>query len=276
MNGFEDVVNDIETESSTNIYVQNVCMRHLKFHKTISHPEKAEFLMLFGALLEYKIKYKIKKEIDTKILNYWDELPTLITRGKPHGGYSWHADPFKNKKFRKYLRNSTPSLAEFIIKCFTYNSSDSIFRMLSDFALVEDFDKFNKTKRNFDLQNCTIKDFFDQRNFIVHELIDTEINNVDDVKNNLDDIYLDILEMISRALKVRGITIDNLQSSEKDDIITFQLNWLKKILYDLNNYDSNESLPKEYFSLFSNKNNEFARNELKSTVKKIMKKVVDV
>ena len=49
---FETPNNEIDNESAETVYIQNICLDHLKSHKIKSHPEKAEFLMLFGGLLE--------------------------------------------------------------------------------------------------------------------------------------------------------------------------------------------------------------------------------
>jgi hypothetical protein len=276
---FETPNNEIDHKNSDTVYIQNICLDHLKFHKIKSHPEKAEFLMLFGGLLESKIKFKIKKEISLGIPDYWDELPTLMTRCKPHPTFDkWGNNVFENKDTRVYLQNSTPDLAQFIVERFTYNNPFNILRMISDFALVEDYKEFNQITRPFDLQNSRIEKFIDQRNNIVHDVVNTKIDDADYAQNNLDDIYEDILDMISRALKIRAITNDNLKSPEKDRVITFQSDWLKKILHDLDHYSENNPLPKDtqYYRLFQTKS--IARKELKNCVnaKRIQKKIEDI
>jgi len=294
---FEGTNNDIDNESTDYVYIHNVFLKYLKSHGIKSPPEKAEFLMLFGGLLESKIKFKIKKEISLGIPDYWDELPTLMTRCKPFPKFDdWFYDnPFEYEEIRKYLQNSTPDLAQFIVERFTYNNSFSILRMISDFALVEDYKEFNQITRQFDLQNPRIKKFIDQRNNIVHDVVNTKIDDADYAKNNLDDIYEDILDMISRALKIRAITNDNLKSSEKDHVLEFQSCWLKKILHDLDHYEHNSRqnryehnlLRKErekylksakYYHLFYDDTGESARKELKNcvNVKRIQKKIEDI
>jgi hypothetical protein len=270
-NDFENPNNEIDNENAETVYVQNICLDHLKSHKIKSHPEKAEFLMLFGGLLESKIKFKIKKEISLGIPDYWDEFPTLITRSKPFKKFDdWFYDnPFEYEETRKYLQNSTPSLAQFIVERFTYNNPFTIFLMISDFALVEDYKEFNQIKRQFDLQNPRIEKFIDQRNDAVHDIVNVKIcdADVDYVQSYLEKIYEDILDMISRALKIRAITNDNLKSSEKDYVIKFQSEWFKKILYDLDHCYEDYKLPKKtkYYHLFNEK--EIARKELKECVK---------
>ena len=277
---FANPINDIDNEHADTVYIQNVCLDHLKFHKIKSHPEKAEFLMLFGGLLESKIKYKIKKEISSGIPDYWDEFSTLITRCKPFGKFDhWYYDnPFEYENIKQDLQNSTPNLAQFIVERFTYNNPDTIFRIISDFALVEDYKEFNQITKPFDLQNSRIEKYIEQRNDAVHDVVNAKICDTDYVQNYLDKIYEDILDMISRALKIREITNKNLKSSEKDHIIKCQSDWLKKILNDLDSYSENKPLPREtkYYHLFNKQKS--AREELKNCVKvkMIQKKIKDI
>ena len=275
---FENLSNNIDVQSP-NVSKEVICFDYLKNHKILTHPEKAEFLMLFGALLESKIKSRIKREINQKVISYRDEIPTLITRCRPHKEFLKKVGnhPYENYDLRLDLQNSTRNLAEFIVDCFTYNSSGSIYRVLSDFALLENYGCCEIiSARPFDLQNCIIREFFDQRNDVVHDIISKEIDDVDYVQNNLENVYSDILSMISRAFQIRGITIDNLESPEKDDIVKFQLNWVNKILNDLKNIDSIHYLPSGkwgYANLFNHPNNKKARKDLKLKIKEIKKKL---
>ncbi len=276
----ENPSNNID-DQAPNVSKEVVCFDYLKNHKILTHPEKAEFLMLFGALLESKIKSKIKKEINQKVISYRNEIPTLITRCRPHKQFLKKVGnhPYENYDLLVDLQNSTRNLAEFIVDCFTYNSSSSIYRVLSDFALLENYrccELMNFSERPFDLQNCIIREFFDQRNDVVHDVISKEIDNVDYVQNNLENVYSDILSMISRALQIRGITIDNLESPEKNDIVKFQSNWVNKILNDLENFDSTNYLPSGqwgYAQLFNHPHNKKARKDLKLKIKEIKKKL---
>ena len=261
---FENIINDIE-DQSTNVGKEQVLLHHLKYHKIHYLPEKAEFLVLWASLLESKIKSRIIEEINKDVTGYFFEFPTLITRSKPHSKFK------KNPFYENSIKISTPSLGEFISKCFTYNSSDSIFKMLSDFALVERYETLGDTIRKNDLKNEEIRSFFDRRNNIIHELVDAEEINIPYfIRDDLDAVYEDILSMISRALKVRKITATYIESPEKNDTIKFQLDWLTRISSDL----TRTSLPHNYSEWFSE--NSFAMDELKSKVEKIKKKLEEI
>ena len=82
--GFEDHYNP-EIESDI-IDKQTKFFNHLKNHKIKSPPDKAEFIILFGSLLESKIRNKIIKEINSHPITYLNELPTLIVRSTPYDG----------------------------------------------------------------------------------------------------------------------------------------------------------------------------------------------
>ena len=277
---FEDTINDIDFESSDEKGRQEIYVEYLKSHEIRHQPQRVEFLFLFSSLLESKIRFQIKKEFNTKIIKYFDELPTLILRCKPHRRIKLTYSPFTNKNLKRHLQKNPTDLGKFIVESYTYNSADSIFSALSDFALVEHYGEFNQKKKTFDLQNEQIKDFFDQRNPTVHDLVDSKIDDITHIQNNLEDIFLDIISMVSRALIIRGITIDNLQTSEKDHIIISQSQWLKTILEDLEKVENEpfQKMPKRswFYSEYFNVNDsraKVARDQLKSGIEIIQKKL---
>jgi hypothetical protein len=256
---FEDTINDIEKESATILLKQEVYVEFLKKHKIRSDPEKAEFCILFGSLLESKIKSKIKREINNDCITYFREFPTLIIRSNPH--LYLLDDPFKidddaepknnNNKEYEFLNFESLSvellnlletmrfesreinLGEFISKCWTYNSKNGIHNMLSDFALVEHYRDL-KNDAGLDLGDCKVREFIQQRNPTAHDVVESKIENTDFVQDNLRCIFNDIIFMISKALQVRRISIDDIRSA-KINHIELQSKWLKKISCDLKN-----------------------------------------
>ncbi|MDC0036424.1 hypothetical protein OAI97_03010 [Nitrosopumilus sp.] len=279
---FEDTINDIENESKDVILKQQVYFDHLANHKISSDPEKAEFLMLFGSLLESKIKNKIKMELNRDCLTYFLEFPTLITRSSPHKKFK-DDDPFlkndseQNDPYAVVLESisakiSGSSLGEFISNCFTYNSPSSIFKMLSDFALVEYYYNLNHEEQ-FDLQNRGVKKFLVQRNNSSHNLLDTKISDTYFIKENLDKILEHIVLMISTALQVRRTSIDHIQSSKNSEDIEKQLDWLKRILFDHKKNHMDGEAQWKYSEWFSTDPAHNSRVALEKTVECLKKKL---
>jgi len=213
-------------------------VRHLRNHGIETPPEKAEFLMLFCALLESKIKSKIITEINNPsfVLTYLDELSTLITRSDPFEPFykdmknifSENNDTEKDLFVELNKKFSEKSLGEVVSLCNTYNSPNRIFTMLSDFALFKFWNQDNPNPGEFDLHNDKIFDFINSRNLSVHDLVNSEIDNVKLIKNNLDEILTGIVGMIKIALEVRRKSIDNIQSANRENVKK-QLSWLKQI-----------------------------------------------
>ena len=247
---FESPINDIEKESAKLVLEQNVYLEHLAFHRINTDPTRAEFLILFTALLESKIKSKIKTEINRKCIPYFLEFPTLIAHSMPHKKFM-NENPFL--KYDGKLTDphaailesisskiSESSLGEFVSTCFTYNSRASIFKMLNDFALVEDY--FEITKRSlFNLKNGDIGRFLNKRNNLIHNLLDRKLSDkeIEDefkefefIKINLKEILEQIVLMVPAALEVRRTSIDGIKSNENKEEIDAQLDWLKIILND--------------------------------------------
>jgi len=286
---FESPINDIEKESAKLVLEQNVYLEHLAFHRINTDPTRAEFLILFGSLLESKIKNKIKTELNSKYIPYFLEFPTLITRSNPHilfkgenpflkddgGQTSNHVTILESIS----SKTSESSLGEFVSNCFTYNSPNSIFKMLSDFALVEKYSNTHKWL-GFDLVNRRVNNFIKQRNDLIHNLLDRELSDKEIeseleefkfIKINLKKILEQIVLMVPAALKVRRTSIDGIKSSKDDEEIKAQLDWLKIILDDYEKeYARKDGAYRIYSEWFSGTQGSFA---LKYTAECLKKKL---
>ena len=287
--GFEDHYNP-ENESDI-IHKQTKFFIHLKNHNIKSSPNKAEFIILFGSLLESKIRNKIIKEINSHPISYLDELPTLIVRSKPYdriekNSYNpseqlssliSHNERVEEEAIESQwshliesIKKLPPiSLGEFVSKCYSYNSPGPIFKMLSDFALFENWEKNNPKKRNFDLHDEQLTMYLLQRNNVVHELLNAEINNTEYIKQNLENILKSIVSMVETALEVRRISIDTFKSAEKTNV-DFQLSWLKKIKGDCNKNKMKNWNKHGYSKLFTT---ETTVNKLDSESEYLIKKL---
>jgi hypothetical protein len=287
-NDFENSINEIEHEDKNLVANQQVYLNHLVHHSIKSDPTRVEFLMLFGALLESKIKRKIKAELNSNCITYYLEFPTLITRSKPHNIYA-DDNPFLDNSteqpaYERILESinnkiSESSLGEFVVNCFTYNSHNSIFKMLNDFALVENYFEIHKWS-GFDLKNRCIRNFLKRRNDLTHNLLDREstkkekeeeMQEFEFIKKNLIKILEQIVLMVPAALKVRRASIDDIASSKDSKEVNAQLHWLEKIVRDYeNNYEVKDGEYRIYSKWFSTNHGKFA---LKHYAKRLKKKL---
>ena len=247
---FENSINDIEKESAKLVLEQQVYLDHLVGHGINSDPKRAEFLILFVALLESKIKNKIKTDLNSNCIHYFLEFPTLIARSNPHKLFE-NEDPFLKDDSELddphgailesiSSKISESSLGEFISNCFTYNSHRSIFKMLNDFALVENYYGIHKWS-GFDLVNRRVGNFIKLRNNLIHNILDRKLSDKEIeaefeefkfIKKYLKEILEQIVLMVPAALKVRRTSIDGIKSYEDKAEINAQLDWLKIILDD--------------------------------------------
>ena len=287
-NDFENPINEIEHEDKNLLANQQVYLDHLVHHSIKSDPTRVEFLMLFGALLESKIKSKIKAELNSNCINYYLEFPTLIARSKPHSIYA-DDNPFlenstEEPTYERMLESinnkiSEPSLGEFVVNCFTYHSHNSIFNTLNDFALVENYFEIHKWSE-FDLKNRCIRNFLKRRNDLTHNLLDREstkkekeeeMQEFEFIKKNLIKILEQIVLMVPAALKVRRASIDDVASSKDSKEVNAQLHWLEKIVRDYeNNYEVKDGEYRIYSKWFSTDQGKFA---LKHYAKRLKKKL---
>lgn len=245
---FENPDNEVENKDANLVAKQQVYLDHLLRHSIKSEPTRAEFLMLFGALLESKIKSKIKAELNGNCLIYFLEFPTLIARSHPHRKFksnnpftkSPSTDPNEVEILASIKSKiSKSSLGEFVLNCNTYNSPGSIFTILSDFSLVEDYYSIHNPS-GFDLCKKRIQKFLKKRNELIHNLLEMDLseeeakNEIEEfrfIKKNLNEILNQIVLMVPSSLKVRRTSIDGIKSS-KDVEVNAQLLWLKKIIDD--------------------------------------------
>ena len=273
---FEDPHNP-EIESGI-VKKQTEYQRHLIKHGIDTPPVKAEFLMLFCALLESKIKSKIITEINNPsfVLTYLDELPTLITRSRPFPTFYEEMEnifPENNETEKDFFvvleeKFSEKSLGEVVSLCNTYNSPNRIFTMLSDFALFRFWKEDNPNPGEFDLHNDKIFDFIKSRNLSVHDLLNAKIADVELIKNNLDEILTGIVGMIKTALEVRRESIDNIQSANRENVEK-QLSWLKQIS---NETHPNRKLGQHYYSLWF-KEQKKAKTSLREETNRLIEKL---
>jgi hypothetical protein len=272
---FEDPHNP-EIESGI-VKKQREYERHLRKHGIDAPPVKAEFLMLFCALLESKIKSKIITEINNPsfVLTYLDELPTLITRSNPFPQFYEEMENilsennYAEKDFFVELEKkfSEKSLGEVVSLCNTYNSPKRIFTMLSDFALFRFWQEGNPNPGKFDLHNKKIFDFIYSRNLSVHDLLNAKIDDVEFIQNNLDKILTGIVGMIKTALEVRRKSIDNVHSANRENVRN-QLSWLNQI--------SNETHPEEKLKFFYSswfKKQKKAKTSLREETNRLIEKL---
>lgn len=237
---FEELSQNIEKKDAVLKLKQEQYLEHLKNKPLCSPPEQAEFCIMFGGLLESKIKFKIKQEIDKKCTTYFDEFASLIVRSNPHQylledplttdseSQSYVIEPLNLKKSGE---NHHVTIGEFISLCWTYNSRTKIENMLSDLALVENFFDL-KIYDNLDLGHDRISKFIKQRNPTTHDIVQSEINDACFVQDNLRAIFDDIVMMISKSLELRRNTIDDFKSS-KAEHVDLQSKWLSTILEDI-------------------------------------------
>ena len=287
---FENPDNEVENKDANLVAKQQVYLDHLLRHSIKSEPTRAEFLMLFGALLESKIKSKIKAELNGNCLTYFLEFPTLIARSHPHKIFE-NDNPFtKNTRaqpnYEQILESikskiSKSSLGEFVLNCNTYNSPGSIFNVLSDFSLVENYYSIHN-QSGFDLCENPIRNFLKKRNELIHNLIKMDLseeeakNEIEEfrfIKKNLNKILNQIVLMVPSALKVRRTSIDGIKSSKDVEEVNAQLLWLEKIIDNSKNkYKNNNSYGGKIYSVYVHQS-EHGRFALKNSAERLKKKL---
>lgn len=243
---FTDIDNSDYERRSNESARHFLYLQHLKDHKLDTIPEKFEFLITVNSLFESKIKFKIQHEINNPLIDYRMELPTLIIRS--------------NGSFTKGITDRLPEdLGLFVANCFSYNSLKPILLLLSDFALVNDYVTLTTNRREYDLQNDIISEFYNARNEAVHALSNVEkISDINYIiiKKNIEQICEDVTSMITSALFYRRCTIDNFPHPIKDDIINEQLEWLEESIEDIikdrkRKYNSkNQGLAESHYAKF--------------------------